>query len=270
MTARLRRRRSLGESATGLFSADLSRYDRVASVFTVLDGLLPGISRWVCSRLLNLSGMPFRARQVELLDFGSGSTVFVLGESEPRLVVKVYRRSLGLCGRDLAQLAGHFKRKYETVASWYRGPHSPVPPSSVVVFQGPLLRRPAAAMVQAQIVGQKNDFFQGFTDEELARLAESPGFRAQLLFFAERTREIVQSRRRCPDILGKNNLMVVRNEGASRLALIDFGIFDLDELQATAPALCKQIEERLLRIDALRRRVLARVGHETAEAAGLA
>jgi hypothetical protein len=80
---------------------------------------------------------------------------------------------------------------------------------------------------------------------------ESPGFRARFQFFAERTLALAATHRRAPDLLGKENLMLAGGADGARLALIDFGMVDLDTLRQQAPgdyARLQSILSRLVRL----------------------
>ena len=55
----------------------------------------------------------------------------------------------------LVELAGEYRKKYETVASCYAGPHEIVAPASFLILQGPLLGRPAVACLQTDIEGER-------------------------------------------------------------------------------------------------------------------
>jgi hypothetical protein len=257
MTASLQPKQPVSDLARRVFRPRLSNYERVATAINLLDGLLPGASRRVFRSLYNPYKLPFAVRQIELLSFGSGSTVFLMdieGGGE-RVVLKLYRRSLGKRDQDLYQLAEHVKQKYEQVSGWYRGPYDLVQPSAFLILHGPLLGQSAAGVIQSYIQGEKKDFFRSFSDGELLSLMEQEEFRDQFLFFACRTLEVFQQSRQCFDFIGRDNLMVVLNEGRARLAVIDFGIFDLNLLEGRSPALCRQIEANIQRIESLHRRV---------------
>lgn len=253
MTASLRPKQPIPILARRVFRPRLSNYERVSAAINLLDGLLPGVSRRVFSSLYNPLKLPFPVRQIDMLSFGSGSTVFLLdfergGECA---VLKLYRRSLGKRDQDLYQIAEHFKQKYDQVAGWYRGPYDLVPPSAFLILHGPLLGQSAVGVIQSYIRGEKKDFFRSFSDDELLALMEQRGFREQFLFFAQRTLEVFQQSRQCFDFIGRDNLMVVLDGEQARLAVIDFGIFDLNLLEGRSPALCRQIEEYIRRIESL-------------------
>ncbi len=264
MTAPLRPRLAFSGNLRRLLQPRLSQYERLSTLANLLDGLAPGLARRLSAALYRPHLLPFAARGLRLFSYGSGSTVFLLEGGERRLILKVYRRSLGKNGAQLGALARHFRLKYESVAGWYRGPHALVPDTAYLILQGPLLGRPAVAALQAYIPGEKKDFFRDFTDDELLALLEGEAFRARFLFFARRTLEVYRESGRCFDFVGRDNLMVVQGEQGPRLAVIDFGIFEREALRRTSPETLAQVEACLGRLEHL----LTRAGRAAPARAG--
>jgi len=251
LTAPLRPRLGLSGNFRRLLRPRLSQYERLAALVNLLDGLLPGLASRLSAALYRPGRLPFPAQGLRLFSFGSGSTVFLLEGRERPLILKFYRRSLGKNGPQLRALARHFRLKYERIAGWYRSPYALVPDTAYLILQGPLLAKPAVAALQAYIPGEKKDFFRDFTDDELLALLQGEAFRAQFLFFAGRTLQEWQEHGRCFDFVGRDNLMVVRDGGGPRLAVIDFGLFEREGLRRTAPGTLAQVEaclERLARL----------------------
>ena len=250
MTAKTRSRRRCREHVVTLLSWCGSRYDRVASLVGIVDSVLPGAERRVSDWLLRTRYLPFPEARVELLDRGSGSTVFAVKLDSHRVVLKVYRRTLGQRGAALQGLAREFSAKHQTVASWYGGGPSVVEPARFIMLHGPLLSQPAVACVQRFIEGEKSDLFEDFTDAELLHLIDqNPHFRAQFVFFTDRTQERSEKQLTLPDLLGNQNLMVVRSGNSTRLTLIDYGILELPALNAGD---CERLVDRLERLRSLR------------------
>jgi hypothetical protein len=256
MTASLRPKRPFSGNMRRLFRPRLSNYERLSTLVNLADGVMPGVSRGIFGSLYKPTQLPFAVGGIRLFSFGSGSTVFLLENGGRRAVLKVYRRSLGKKEGDLFSLAEHFKGKYETVASWYRGPYGLVPPSAFLILHGPLLGRSAVAVLQAYIAGEKRDFFRSFSDEDLLDLLEGPEFRAQFLFFAQKTLQVYRESGQCFDFIGRDNLMVVQEGAETRLAIIDYGLFEVERLRSTAPQVYRQVEEYLCRIEWLYQRLL--------------
>jgi hypothetical protein len=243
-----------------LFARHASSHARVAAMVFILQRLVPGVLERACRSLLVAGGLPFAPVRVELMDFGSGSTVFRMTVGSHLRVLKVYRRSLGRRRETLLTLAAYFKAKHDALACWYAGPLSPVLASSFLVLRGPLLGRPAVAVVQPLVVPAvpgRRDALRDFTDEDLVALMESPGFRARFRFFAERTLALAETHRRAPDMLGKENLMMAGGADGARLALIDFGMADLDTLRQQAPADYARLQAVLSRLERLLARARA-------------
>ena len=252
MTASLSARKPRLEYLRSVLSPRSSHYHRVASLVGLIDRLIPGTARWASGRLLESGFVPFAHERIELMDSGSGSTVFLLETRRSRSVMKVYRRTIGRSRDDLLDLAAMYRNKYETVSSWYAGPYPIVAPASFLVLHGPLLGRPAVACLQPYIEGEKSDFFGDFDDGELVRLMkEDDKFREQFALFARRTLDIHASQGLCGDLLGARNLMVTRHGESRALTLIDYGIFDLKSLKHDSPAVFARIAALVSRLQSL-------------------
>lgn len=251
MTAPLRPATESGGQFRKLLRERLSNYERLSILVNLLDRAAPGLARRLSTGLYDPSRLPFPVERIKLFSYGSGSTVFLLEKGERRYILKVYRRSLGKNKKELKDLADHFAGKYQKVAGWYRGSYELTPASSFLILHGPLLARPAVAVLQEYIPGEKRDFFLDFGDEELLTLMEQADFRSQFLFFAQRTLEVYQESGLCFDFIGRDNLMVVQEGGRARLAIIDFGIFERNQMQAASPGVYRQVEARLARLKRL-------------------
>ena len=77
---------------------------------------------------------------------------------------------------------------------------------------------------------------------------EDDSFRDRVSFFARRTLDLVASRGLCVDLLGVENLLVVRDGGSWSLKLIDYGIFELASLERDSPAVLSRLRSRLRRL----------------------
>ena len=256
VTAPLRPRRSVARYVGSMLSPRGSNYDRVGTLVNLVDAVLPGTARRAGKLICRPVEMPFPAQRVELLAYGSGATVFLVHSGSSRRVVKIYRRSLGVGPRRLAELVAWFRDKYDCIRSWYEEVVGLVWPSEFVLLPGPILGRPAVACVQQYIDQEPTDFFRCLAEGRLeASLEQSDELRRQVAGFAERTLHVCRTLRRCPDFLGRNNLSIVGRGHEQRLRLIDYGIFDLDAAGRT-PAVRGQLDRCLEQIRGLLRPAL--------------
>jgi hypothetical protein len=190
-----------------------------------LDRVIPGSARRATSLILRPMDLPFPARRVELLSFGSGATVFLATDDAAARVVKVYRRSLGVPRDRLPEVLDRYREQYDQVCGLYRDVPGVVWPAEFMIIGGPILDRPAVACVQEYIAGELRDFFSDLTEgQALAAMATSSELRRQFLAFAGPTLELYRSQSRCPDFLGPRNLSIAGEGAAARLRLIDYRI----------------------------------------------
>jgi hypothetical protein len=249
VTAPLRPKSSLAGSIKEVLSLQTSNYNRVAAAMNVLDWAAPGASRAVSTLLTRSPRLPFAATQVELMSYGSGATVFLLRGNGSDKVLKVYRQSLGRDPRGVMEVVQLYRRKYETVRGWYNGRDRLVPTAYFLIVHSPLLNRPAAAILQPYIAGDKRDIFEDFTDEELLDLLRSDEPLAeQFVFFVRETWRVYIARGLCLDFVGRDNLMLVNQAGRRSLLIIDNGIFEIETLRQRAPQTLAEIESRLRRL----------------------
>lgn len=254
LTATLRPQQVRQKYLKMLISRRASNYERVAAGTNLIDTFVPGFAHKLSTRLINSSRFPFANADLQLMSYGSGSTVFLLKRPEEDWVLKIYRRSLGKKGESLAQIAAHFKVKYETVCSWYNSRFNLVPEAHFLILYGPIFSKPAAAVLQRYIHGNKSDFFLDHSNQTLLHLMnQDPELVGSFLFFAEQTFKIQQQHNLCVDFLGRENLMLVEQNGRYKLLVVDNGIFNLATVQHNAPEIWNRIEIRLERIRNLHR-----------------
>ncbi|MCI0399037.1 MAG: hypothetical protein L0332_34425 [Chloroflexi bacterium] len=254
MTASLRPRQQRRAYLQAILNLKSSNYERVAAWINLMDTLIPGFARRVSAGLTNSSRFPFASAEVQLMSYGSGATVFLIKRPDGDWVLKIYRRSLGKQAHSLAQIAQFFKVKYETVCAWYNGRFNLVPLAHFLILHGPIFGSPAAGVLQSYIHGEKKDFFQDCSNADLLHLmCTHEGLRAQFLFFTERTLDIYQQHGLCVDFLGRENLMLVNDGGRWQLLVVDNGIFNLESLRRSAPAVYGQLTARLERVSYLQR-----------------
>lgn len=225
-----------------------SNYRRIHSAVRITHAVLPALVAWVKQRLHRQRYLPF-AGATEVLDFGSGSTVYLLRRSDPDAgpdrVLKVYRTALGRPLPMLLMQARALRARHQRVCAWYAGLRIAVP-VDYLVLQGPPLDQPAVAGLQPYVRGEKWDLFDlvragGFA----ARLREHPLLRDQFRTFVERTLGVLHTEDGCLDLIGRDNLLVVRRDGRLQLRVIDYGIIDLKRERVERPQRAAAAVERV-------------------------
>ncbi len=225
MTASLRPRVPLPKQLRTLVSPRSSGYDRVGAAVNALDRVIPGSARRATSLICRPMDLPFPARRIDLLAFGSGATVFLATGDAAARVVKVYRRSLGVPRDRLTAVLDRYRSQYDEMCRLYRDAPGVVWPAEFLIIGGPILDRPAVACVQEYIAGGLRDFFSDLTEgQALAAMDLSSELRRQFLAFAGPTLDLYRTEARCPDFLGHCNLAITGEGAAARLRLIDYRI----------------------------------------------
>jgi hypothetical protein len=251
--------RRLDAGAAHLLRALLLRgraFDRIPAALGLLDRASPGTARAVSRRLYGLAPLALAASGIEFLDYGSGGTVFLLRTPAGARVLKVYRRSLGRPLAEQREVARYYAERYRTVAGWYAGAGPVVTPSAFAVLPGPILGRTVAAVIQPYVAGRKLDFFEDATEDEmLSRLRADAALARSFRAFADRTLALFAQGERCLDLVGRENLMILEEGAHARLAIVDFGVFELPALRSRAPERWAALAERIDRLGALRRRL---------------
>ena len=219
---------------------------RALSMVNFLDSMMSGIASKLSHWMYRNNRFPWAPVDSELIAFGTGAAVFKLNWKSGDKVLRIYRKSLGKPSFGLLEMAEHYKTNYETVLSWYG---NLVLPMEFLVLQGLPLIGPIAASLQPHIHGQIQDLFEDFSDDELLRLfEENDHVREQFIVFAKQTIRQVGERKRCYDFLGRENLMLVKQEGNYRLCIADVGIFEFNILSSQKVA---QIDHRMNKLDSL-------------------
>jgi hypothetical protein len=166
-------------------------------------------------------------------------------------VLKVLRRSLGQPPRRLLACAVEAQAVYQRMAALYHGTDL-VLPTRYLIIQAPLLGRPAAACIQPRLQGEMRDLF-GHKDGELLRLlVENEGLARQFRQFVYRTVESTRRTRRCLDLVGPSNVLVLSTPEGPRMRIIDFGTMDLDLMLRTRPQIARELHRRVARLVRLR------------------
>ncbi len=259
MTASLRPRRGALRHLKSLLDPRVSNYDRVASLVGLCDAIVPGTAERATRTICRPVKLPLDFERMDLMAYGSGSTVFGLEGPGGRRVLKFYRRSLGRGRASLEELAGWYRGKYETMRAWYAEAPDLVWPSEFLIVPGPIRGRPAVACLQDRLEGPLRDFFQDFTDDELVELFRGDdGLRSRFLVLARRTVEIRRRESLCPDFLGRHNLALAGRGPQRRLILTDYGIFDLRDRRQSGRAAAR-LERCVDRLESLLGRVAGAV-----------
>ena len=235
LTSALRPRSTLA-ALRGLARRRASHYERIghlARLCTPGETLETRLQR----ALLDSAHLPFGAARVELLGYGSGTTVFRLHAAPgsplaatPR-VLKVYRRSLGCRTERLLHLTRRYRQRYASLREWFG---ELVLPAEFVVLHGPLRGRPAVACIQ-ELLPQANLDLLGRSDAQVLELLHT---RRDLARQFERfVRRALEWRARgfFPDLVGAGNLRVLELPAGDQLRLIDYGAFDLRTASARIP-----------------------------------
>lgn len=195
---------------------------------------------------------PWSPVDIELIAAGSGAAVFKLLWKNGDKVLRIYRRSIGKSPREILEIAEYYKRNYETVLSWYGAAPDLVLPMEFLVLQGLPLIGPFAASLQPYVDGQRQDLFEDFSDDELLKIfAANDHLREQFLLFAKQTISQWAGREMCYDFIGRENLMLVKQDDVYRLHIVDVGFFKPHILANSTSAIVAQIEKRIDRLTSL-------------------
>lgn len=202
-----------------------SRFERIRRFTRRATALTPVLEERLGRRLVSLERLPLRAAGVEPRALGSGVTVFRLdpGGGDPPWALKVHRRTLG---RDLHGLATAARRGARRLRRLRAAFGEVVLPGWFLVLQSPLRGARAVACLQPWLAGRSHDLL-AFEDTELrAFLDRYPALARSFSVFVRRVLECTE-RGWVPDLLGAGNLLAVEeSDGALRLRLIDYGIFE--------------------------------------------
>jgi hypothetical protein len=232
---------------------------RMAAALHLLDRSVPGTASGLSRALLDPSRLPVPANGADLIAFGSGATVFRLECQGFTLALKVYRRTLGMPLAQQREILAEYRRKHRMATRLYNAAGPIVPPAAFLLLHGPLLRRRAGAVLQPFLGGARRDFLGDLSEaEQLEILREDETLRAQFGLFAERTIAAFGEGGECLDLLGRDNLMLVTEGRKRRLAVADFGFFDLAALACDAPDKLRRMGEVVDRLAALHAHVQER------------
>lgn len=227
-------------------------YARTMSTVNLVDRIIPGIASRISRWMLRNSHFPWVPVNIQLIAFGSGAAVFNLNWQSGAKALRIYRKSLGKSASGLLGTAEYYKKNYETVLAWYGGSLDLVLPMDFLVLQGLPLIGPIAASLQPYIQAEKSDIFEDFTDTDFVKLMEAnPFLRDQFLFFVEQTLHQWDEGKICYDFVGRENLLLVKQDGSYRLKIVDVGFFKFDLPEFNHPGKIAQIEQKIQRLKCL-------------------
>jgi hypothetical protein len=238
-------------------------YDRVHSAARML-ARRPGLTGCIQAALFDSRNLPLSGeRELTLLNFGTGTTVFLASSRDRtgRLVLKVYRYSLGRRLPTLLKQAAQQRAAYRTLCRWYAG-CSVVLPTAFLVLHGPLLRIPALACVQPYVdENHACDVFSGLPEHALLeQLRRHEPLRRQFVVFVERTLHAARTEHASADLVGRNNLVLSGEGERLRLQLLDVYVHDFATRRARSPHNLAEIESRLVYLRRIRDAVLRNAG----------
>ncbi|MCZ6778386.1 MAG: hypothetical protein O7F16_05395 [Acidobacteria bacterium] len=201
-------------------------YRRVSACLQLVDRMFPGAARRTTSLLCRTRGLPFEAEQLQPIGFGSGGTVFRFESRGVSHVLKIYRRTMGRSVEALAAAADYYRARYELARAWYLE-CDVVHPTHYLILPSPLLGLRAIGACQTYLPGPLLDLFETPLAVIIEKSAEHPGLAEQIVAFARRTAELRTEYQAGVDLIGRENLNVIQENGSCRLRLIDFGYIDL-------------------------------------------
>jgi len=219
-----------------------SNYERVG-VLVRQAARTPALEARLARALLDTAHLSLRGR-VELLAYGSGTTVFRLEPERPGAaarVLKIYRRTIGRDAHGLARIARRHRERHLHLRQRFG---ALVHPAEFLVLHGPLRGQPAVACTQEFLPGRLLDPLALGPDELAGYLASRPALARALGEFARRALAW-RARGLFPDLLGQGNLVVAERPEGARLLLIDYGVFDLRALAPGPRARLDALAQRL-------------------------
>ena len=216
-----------------------SNYGRVQSLIRLTSDLFPTLMAWLEKRLFDPRWLPFDADAVSVMGFGQGSTVYLISRerqgSGMDLVGKAHRKTLSRPPARALEWASLLRANYRRLSAAYEG-LSVVVPSEFVIVHGPLLAGSVVMCVQPFVGGERWDLFELARDGRLsAMLRDCAPLREQFRRFVARTTELWTAEQCCPDLIGSENLFVVRRDGVFSLQLIDVGLLAPEAQLKDAP-----------------------------------
>ena len=246
MISSLQPKQSAFDQLKAALSSNSPGYARTMSTVNLADKIIPGTANRISRWMLRNSHFPWAPGNIQLIAFGSGAAVFKSDWKNGARVLRIYRRSLGKSASGLLATAEYYKKNYETVLAWYGGSLDLVLPMEFLVLEGPPLVGPVAASLQPYIQAEKLDLFEDFSDADFMKLMKvNPFLRDQFFFFVEQTLRQWEEGKICYDFVGRENLLLVKQEGSYRLKIVDVGFFKFDLPEFNLPGKVAQIEQKI-------------------------
>ncbi len=230
----------------------IRKRDRLVSLISLGDALIPGMTSSLSSMLRNTRSIPLSAVSTEFIGYGSGTTVFLIRTADSSIVLKVVRRSLGKQLGDLIKLAREFREKYDVVSSLYGKDSGIILPAQFLVLTSPVAQTRAAAIVQPYMGSNTKDLFKDFSDEDLVLLLKHHDhLRRQFVSFCERTISIYSDHNQILDLIGPKNVMVVNHKHDPKMVVIDYGMFDVAATASRHPKVHLRLKEVIERMKSI-------------------
>ncbi|HEX6885087.1 MAG TPA: polysaccharide deacetylase family protein [Planctomycetota bacterium] len=213
--------RGAWSSVTSLLAPRTRRYERLGRAVGLALRVAPGLERALLRALLAPEHLPLPCSSLSLMAFGSGATVFRLQppRAAPPLALKIYRRTLGLPAPELAQAARSYRSRYRQLARTFG---DVLHPGTFLVLRGPLRGAPAVACLQRWIAEPVHDLL-ALDDGSLLEFLRAERLGARFAAFA-RSALGWHAQGSFPDLLGRGNLVAVRQASGTCLRLVDYGI----------------------------------------------
>jgi hypothetical protein len=237
-------------------------YKRAQRWINLAAALLPATYDRLTRQLIDTTLLPFANGNASLLNFGSGATVFLLSgapaqEEAQGMVMKVFRKSLGLGLQDLMLQARDRSHTYARISQWYQG-CAFILPTHFLILHGPLISRPAVVCIQPFVAGEHIDPLHDLSQHELfGLLREQPRLGREFVTFVDRTLQAADTEQACVDLVGHNNLVITRSSDDYRLVLLDHGIYDFERKRRRSPAALGKLQTRLNYLRQVRDRLAA-------------
>jgi hypothetical protein len=174
--------------------------------------------------------MPIDLEQYELeekvLDVGGESRIYKLisrDANKPSLVIKIDLRTGSKNTEELLSRAREIRQDYAQKIEWYQRIPNFVPDEFHFIAAAPQGGKPALYTLQEFYGGGNSlrDFFRSYSISEVLSVVQTDmQFREQLMEFIDITLLHAEDNEMI-DTLGKNNVILVEEEGAHRLVLLD-------------------------------------------------
>lgn len=234
-----------------------AKRNRLIAGVQLVDSVIPGFNTWMARTVTDTSKFP-ASFPSEIPSFAGGeNTIFSLFETEdapvPKAVLKVNRATIGLPPLELTRIARKIREEYEAIREWYKPVTHFVPEEYMIILHSHLLGAPAVGTIQAYIPGDFRGVFEDFTTEELLYFLHDNSQLANRFYkFGERFLSQWYDTGTCIDILGPNNVSIVKPEDQGRLLLVDpHVVLSYDALKGHKGNPVERLTDRIRHIEEL-------------------